>query len=184
VIVGLDQFFEILALQNWAYVGKPETGPFNKKDLSIKCRNLHPANASPGLPDGVVAYQKSKLCRHFEWKMLFYIHLCKMANLNILRVFGIHIIWPFGIHIIWPFGIHIIWPFSILYLCPFAIFYGHLVYFMAIWYILWPFGIFFPVLIKVWQPCVSLYFGRNDYAIILFYDTEITFQSKIIDRFT
>jgi hypothetical protein len=23
---------------------------------------------------------------------------------------------------------------------PFGIFYGHLVYFMAIWYILWPFG--------------------------------------------
>jgi hypothetical protein len=29
-------------------------------------------------------------------------------------------------------GIHILWPF--------CIFYGHLVYFMAIWYILWPFG--------------------------------------------
>jgi hypothetical protein len=27
-------------------------------------------------------------------------------------------------------------------LWPFGIFYGHLVYFMAIWYILWPFGIF------------------------------------------
>jgi hypothetical protein len=27
-------------------------------------------------------------------------------------------------------------------LWPFGIFYGHLLYFMAIWYILWPFGIF------------------------------------------
>jgi hypothetical protein len=50
------------------------------------------------------------------------------------------------------------------------LFYGHLVYIVAIWYILWPFGIFtaiwyilwlfgifFPfcyvVPIKIWQPC-------------------------------
>jgi hypothetical protein len=41
-------------------------------------------------------------------------------------------------------------------LWPFGIFYGHLVYFMAIWYILWPFGIFFQFLnvapSKIWQP--------------------------------
>jgi hypothetical protein len=39
---------------------------------------------------------------------------------------------------------------------PFGIFYGHLVYFMAIWYILWQFGIFLPfwyiVSRKNWQP--------------------------------
>jgi hypothetical protein len=29
---------------------------------------------------------------------------------------------------------HVLWPFGI--------FYGHLACFMAIWYILWPFGIF------------------------------------------
>jgi hypothetical protein len=29
----------------------------------------------------------------------------------------------------------------------FGIFYGHLAYFMAIWYILWNFGVFFPVLV-------------------------------------
>jgi hypothetical protein len=28
--------------------------------------------------------------------------------------------------------------------CPFGIFYGNLEYFMAIWYSLWSFGIFFP----------------------------------------
>jgi hypothetical protein len=28
-----------------------------------------------------------------------------------------------------------------------GIYYGQLVYFTAIWYILWPFGIFFPVLV-------------------------------------
>jgi hypothetical protein len=37
-----------------------------------------------------------------------------------------------------------------------SIFYGHLAYFTAIWYILWPFGIFFPfwyvVQRKIWQP--------------------------------
>jgi hypothetical protein len=32
-------------------------------------------------------------------------------------------------------------------LWPFGIFYGHLVYFMAIWYILWPFGIFYGHLV-------------------------------------
>jgi hypothetical protein len=31
-------------------------------------------------------------------------------------------------------------------LLPFGIFYGHLVYFTAIWYILWPFG----TLLAVW----------------------------------
>jgi hypothetical protein len=29
-------------------------------------------------------------------------------------------------------------------LWPFSLFYGYLVYFMAIWYILWEFGVFFP----------------------------------------
>jgi hypothetical protein len=32
-------------------------------------------------------------------------------------------------------------------LWPFGIFCGHLVYFMAIWYILWPFGIFYGHLV-------------------------------------
>jgi hypothetical protein len=35
-------------------------------------------------------------------------------------------------------------------LWPFGIFYGHLVYFMAIWYILWPFGIFYGHLVYLW----------------------------------
>jgi hypothetical protein len=39
---------------------------------------------------------------------------------------------------------------------PFGIFCGHLVYLVAIWYILSPFGIFFPfwyvVPRKIWQP--------------------------------
>jgi hypothetical protein len=38
-------------------------------------------------------------------------------------------------------------------LWPFGIFYGHLVYFMAIWYILWSFGIFdshFVYLMAIW----------------------------------
>jgi hypothetical protein len=34
-------------------------------------------------------------------------------------------------------------------LWPFGIFYGHLVYFMAIWYILWSFGIFYGHLV-IW----------------------------------
>jgi hypothetical protein len=36
-----------------------------------------------------------------------------------------------------------------LALGDFGVFYGHLVYFAAIWYILWPFGIFFPF----WYIC-------------------------------
>jgi hypothetical protein len=47
-------------------------------------------------------------------------------------------IWP----ILRPFGLHILRP-----LCLFDIFYGHLVYLMAIWYILWPFGIFYGHLV-------------------------------------
>jgi hypothetical protein len=35
------------------------------------------------------------------------------------------------------------WPI----LWPFDLFCGHLVYFVAIWYILWLFGILFPVLV-------------------------------------
>jgi hypothetical protein len=45
-----------------------------------------------------------------------------------------------------------------------GLFYGHLIYFMPIWYILWPFGIFCGNLViftrvcklyqKIWQPCV------------------------------
>jgi hypothetical protein len=44
--------------------------------------------------------------------------------------------------------------------------YGHLVYFTAIWYIIWPFGIFFMcwyfVPRKIWQPCdwVIVYFWQ------------------------
>jgi hypothetical protein len=40
----------------------------------------------------------------------------------------------------------------------FGLLYGHLIYFMAIWYILWSFGIFPPfwyiVPREIWQPCV------------------------------
>jgi hypothetical protein len=36
-------------------------------------------------------------------------------------------------------------------LWPFGLFYGHLVYFMAIWSILWPFGIFYAHLIYFWK---------------------------------
>jgi hypothetical protein len=31
--------------------------------------------------------------------------------------------------------------------CPFGLFYGHWKYIMAIWYILWQLGIFFPFLV-------------------------------------
>jgi hypothetical protein len=58
-------------------------------------------------------------------------------------------------------------------------FYGHLVYFMAIWYILWSFGIFYGHLIcisrfgfvvsrKIWQPCRIV-------ATHLFLDSPIVF---------
>jgi hypothetical protein len=44
----------------------------------------------------------------------------------------------------------------------FGQFYGHLVYFVAIWYILWLLAIFLPVLVcctkKIWQPCTPLLF--------------------------
>jgi hypothetical protein len=37
----------------------------------------------------------------------------------------------------------------LVFLWPFCLFYGHMVYVMAIWYILWSFGIFFPF----WYIC-------------------------------
>jgi hypothetical protein len=42
--------------------------------------------------------------------------------------------------------------------------YGHLVYFAAIWFILWLFGIF-PILVsvprKIWQPCSPILLRRS-----------------------
>jgi hypothetical protein len=42
-------------------------------------------------------------------------------------------------------------------LCSFGVFYGHLPYFIVIWYIFWLFGIFFTcwyfLVRKIWQPC-------------------------------
>jgi hypothetical protein len=48
-----------------------------------------------------------------------------------------------------------------------GILFVHLVYFMTIWYILWPFGIFYgdlvyllPILVcctnRIWQPCLGM----------------------------
>jgi hypothetical protein len=46
---------------------------------------------------------------------------------------------------------------DVVHFMTFSLFYDHLVYFVAIWYILWPFGILFPfwyvVLRQIWQPC-------------------------------
>jgi hypothetical protein len=39
----------------------------------------------------------------------------------------------------------ILWPFGLHILWPFGLFYGHLVYFVAIWYILWLFKTFSPI---------------------------------------
>jgi hypothetical protein len=38
-------------------------------------------------------------------------------------------------------GMHILRPFSLFYVHPFGILWGHLLYFVVIWYILHPFGI-------------------------------------------
>jgi hypothetical protein len=36
-----------------------------------------------------------------------------------------------------------------------GIFYGHLIYFLAIWYIVWLFGLFWYIVPrKIWQPCL------------------------------
>jgi hypothetical protein len=47
---------------------------------------------------------------------------------------------------------------GILHTCQFGLIYGYLVYFVAIWYILWLFGLFSPRIIvprKIWQPWVQ-----------------------------
>jgi hypothetical protein len=62
-----------------------------------------------------------------------------------------------------PFGIfygHLVYFMAIWYiLWLFGIFYGYLVYFMAIWYILWPFGNF----VVVWyiSPVLVYYTEKN-----------------------
>jgi hypothetical protein len=38
-------------------------------------------------------------------------------------------------------------------LWPFGLFYGHLVYFVVIWYVFFLFWYFMPR--KIWQPCVD-----------------------------
>jgi hypothetical protein len=55
---------------------------------------------------------------------------------------------------------------------PFVIFYGHLVYFMDTWYILWTFSIFcsnlfsfwYVVPRKIWQPCLQVHILRYLYV--------------------
>jgi hypothetical protein len=86
-----------------------------------------------------------KFCKVLKWKMLVWF------------VAIWYILWPFGVfygiwYILWPFGVfygiwYILWPIGILYVWPFGISYGHLVYFMANWYILWPFSIFYGNLV-------------------------------------
>jgi hypothetical protein len=50
-------------------------------------------------------------------------------------------------HLVHFYG-HLVYFMAIWYiLWPFGPFYGQLVFFMAIWYILWLFGILFPVLV-------------------------------------
>jgi hypothetical protein len=39
---------------------------------------------------------------------------------------------------------------SLYILLSFGIFYGHLIYFMVIWNILWPFDIFYGHLVMLW----------------------------------
>jgi hypothetical protein len=57
---------------------------------------------------------------------------------------------------------HLVYFIAIWYiLWPFGIFHGHLVYFMAIWYISWPFGIFyvwpFGIFYGLWYIFIALY---------------------------
>jgi hypothetical protein len=70
--------------------------------------------------------------------------ICLFPNRKSL--FGICI---FGGHGIENVGIHILWPFGKLYnaVHTFGMFYGHLVYFLVNWYILWSMGNFIPVLV-------------------------------------
>jgi hypothetical protein len=60
-----------------------------------------------------------------------------------------------------------------------GIFHDHLEYFMAIWYNLWPFGIFCGHLLyisqlgkfgprKIWQPCVQLIFQTDQWQQKMF----------------
>jgi hypothetical protein len=54
-------------------------------------------------------------------------------------------------------------------LWPFGIFYGHLVYFMAIWYILWPFGIFYGHLVYFMAISYILWPFRIFYGHLVYF---------------
>jgi hypothetical protein len=79
--------------------------------------------------------------RALEWKMWYILWSFSICVVIWFLCGHLVFVWLFGICVvIWylcghleflcPFGIPIIWPFGI--------FYDHLVYFMTIWYILWP----------------------------------------------
>jgi hypothetical protein len=48
-----------------------------------------------------------------------------------------------------------------------GIIYDHLVYFTTIWYIFWPFGIFFGRLVYFWP--FGIFFGRLVYFMVIWY---------------
>jgi hypothetical protein len=50
---------------------------------------------------------------------------------------------------------------------PFGLFYGHWKYFMAIWYILWSFGIFPPVLVSCTKKNLATLRGTAFYRVIV-----------------
>jgi hypothetical protein len=64
-------------------------------------------------------------------------------------------------------------------------------YFMAIWYILWSFGIFFPfwyvVPRKIWQPCFPLRFSSEKLISVVrrinFFPKTVHLEIHRVDKF-
>jgi hypothetical protein len=63
---------------------------------------------------------------------------------------------------------------------PFGLFYGHWKYFMAIWYILWSFGIFVPVLVSCTKKNLATLLASCKLCILL---TKRWFNKRVFPRY-
>jgi hypothetical protein len=78
------------------------------------------------------------------------------------------------------FGYFLQWK-MLVFLWPFGLSYGHFVYFLVIWYILWWFGVFFPIgnvtPRKIWHPWCRL--SRSRITSNLFLDCLTILSDRI-----
>jgi hypothetical protein len=65
-------------------------------------------------------------------------------------------------------------------LWPFGIFYGRLVHFMAFWYILWPFGTFYGDLVYLWPFEIFMAIGYNLWLFGMLFSAMLYLNKKYL----